>query len=185
MLDDERILDLYWARDDAAISETSVKYGEKLQRLSDRMLQAKEDAEECVNDTYLGAWNAIPPQRPQQFFAFLAKLCRNIACNKLDWLNAAKRRADTVSLTDELAQCVPDRAADRQRESRELAEALNVFLQGLPQESRVLFMRRYWFMDSVQEIAERCSMSESKVKTSLFRTRQKLRAFLEKEDFAV
>lgn len=185
MLDDERILDLYWARDDAAIGETSLKYGDKLQRLSDRMLRAKEDAEECVNDTYLGAWNAIPPQRPRQFFAFLAKLCRNIACNKLDWLNAAKRHADTVSLTEELAQCLPDNAADRRQESRELGEALNVFLQSLPQESRVIFMRRYWFMDSVQEIAERYNMGESKVKTSLFRTRQKLRAFLEKEDLLV
>lgn len=185
MLDDERILDLYWARDDAAIGETSLKYGEKLQRLSERLMRAKEDAEECVNDTYMGAWNAIPPQWPAQFFAFLAKLCRNIACNKLDWLNAAKRRAETVSLTEELSQCLPDSAGERQRESRELAEVLNRFLAGLPQESRVLFLRRYWFMDSVQEIAQRYGLGESKVKTSLFRTRQKLRAFLEKEDFAV
>lgn len=185
MLEDERILDLYWARDDAAIQETSVKYGEKLRHLSERMLRAKEDAEECVSDTYLGAWNAIPPQRPVQFFAFLAKLCRNIACNKLDWLNAAKRKAELLPLTDELAQCIPDSTADCTRDAKELGEALNAFLHTLPQETRVIFLRRYWFMDSVEEIASRYKLGESKVKTTLFRTRQKLRAYLEKEEIFV
>lgn len=113
MLEDEKILALYWARDTAAIQETGVKYGERLLRLSGRMLPAREDAEECVNDTYLGAWNAIPPTRPAHFFAFLAKLCRNLACNRLDWLNAAKRRAEVVSLTEELAACVPARTAGK------------------------------------------------------------------------
>lgn len=185
MLEDEQILDLYWARSDTAIGETSIKYGGKLQRLSERMLPIEEDAEECVSDTYLGAWNTIPPQRPEHFFAFLAKLCRNIACNKLDWLHAAKRHAETVSLTDELAQCIPDSTTNREQENRELSEALNRFLGTLPQESRVIFMRRYWFMDSVAEIASRYGIGESKVKTSLFRTRQKLRAFLEKEEIAL
>lgn len=185
MLEDERILDLYWSRDDAAIHETSKKYGGQLQRLADRMLRAKEDAEECVNDTYLGAWNSIPPQRPGQFFAFLAKLCRNLACNKLDWMNAAKRKAELMPLTDELAQCIPDRAADRQRDAQELGAALNAFLHTLSQESRVIFMRRYWFMDSVKEIADRCGIGESKVKTTLFRTRSKLREFLEKEEISI
>lgn len=185
MLSDEQILNLYWARDDAAIHETDEKYGGQLQRLADRMLRAKEDAEECVNDTYLGAWNSIPPQRPGQFFAFLAKLCRNLACNKLDWLNAAKRKAELAPLTDELAQCIPDSAADRERDAKELGAALNSFLRTLPQETRVIFMRRYWFMDSVKEIAERYKLGESKVKTTLFRTRQKLREYLEKEDIYV
>lgn len=185
MLEDERILDLYWARDHAAIEETGLKYGEKLLRLSERMLRAREDAEECVNDTYLGAWNTIPPQRPAHFFAFLAKLCRNITCNKLDWMNAAKRRAELLPLTDELAQCIPDSAADRARDARELGEALSAFLQTLPQETRVIFMRRYWYMDSIEEIANRYRLGESKVKTTLFRTRQKLRVYLEKEDLPV
>lgn len=185
MLQDEQILDLYWERDDAAIDRTSEKYGGQLQRLADRMLRAKEDAEECVNDTYLAAWNTIPPQRPVQFFAFLAKLCRNLACNKLDWLRAEKRRAELMPLTDELAQCIPDKASERERDARELGEALSAFLQTLTQEARVLFMRRYWFMDTVKEIAERYGMGESKVKTSLFRTRQKLREYLEKEEIGI
>ena len=185
MLEDERILELYWARNTQAIHETSEKYGSRLSQLSTRLLRAKEDAEECVNDTYLGTWNAIPPQRPSYFFAFLAKLCRNIACNKLDWLNAAKRRAEVVELTDELAACIPNPEDERQRESRELGEALNRFLESLPQENRLIFMRRYWYMDSVHEIAARYGFGESRVKTSLFRTRQKLREYLEKEEISV
>lgn len=185
MLEDERILELYWARETQAIHETSEKYGGRLLQLSSRMLRAKEDAEECVNDTYLGAWNTIPPQRPGHLFAFLAKLCRNIACNKIDWLNAAKRRADIVSLTDELAACVPGSDSARERESRELGELLSAFLRSLSQESRLIFMRRYWYMDSVREIADRYGFGESRVKTSLFRTRQKLREYLEKEEISV
>lgn len=185
MLEDERILALYWARDAAAIQETDVKYGARLHGLSRRLLPVREDAEECVNDTYLGAWNAIPPTRPAHFFAFLAKLCRNLACNRLDWLNAAKRRADVVSLTDELAACVPGTDGGREQALRELGDLLSDFLRGLPQESRLFFLRRYWFMDSVKEIAERYAVGESRVKTSLFRTRRRLREYLEKEGISV
>ena len=185
MLEDEKILALYWARDTAAIQETGVKYGERLLRLSGRMLPAREDAEECVNDTYIGAWNAIPPTRPAHFFAFLAKLCRNLACNRLDWLNAAKRRAEVVSLTEELAACVPGADGGREQEMRELGALLSDFLRSLPQESRLFFLRRYWFMDSVKEIAARYAVGESRVKTSLFRTRRKLRDYLEKEGISV
>ncbi len=185
MLEDERILALYWARDAAAIQETDVKYGARLHGLSRRLLPVREDAEECVNDTYLGAWNAIPPARPAHFFAFLAKLCRNLACNRLDWLNAAKRRADVVSLTDELAACVPGADGGREQALRELGGLLSDFLRGLPQESRLFFLRRYWFMDFVKEIAERYAVGESRVKTSLFRTRRRLREYLEKEGISV
>lgn len=185
MLEDERILALYWARDAAAIQETDVKYGARLHGLSRRLLPVREDAEERVNDTYLGAWNAIPPARPAHFFAFLAKLCRNLACNRLDWLNAAKRRADVVSLTDELAACVPGADGGREQALRELGGLLSDFLRGLPQESRLFFLRRYWFMDSVKEIAERYAVGESRVKTSLFRTRRRLREYLEKEGISV
>ena len=185
MLNDEQILELYWARDDAAIHETSGKYGAQLTRLADRMLRAKEDAEECVNDTYLGAWNSIPPTRPQYFFAYLAKLCRNVICNKLDRMNAQKRHAELLPLTDELAQCVPDPVAERVCDARELGEALNTFLHALPQEQRVIFLRRYWYSESVKEIADRYGMGESKVKTTLFRVRQKLRTYLEKEEIAI
>ena len=184
-MEDEAIIALYFARSDSAITETSAKYGEKLQRLSERFLRAKEDAEECVNDTYLGAWNAIPPQKPLHFFAFLAKLCRNIACNRLDWLNAKKRSAEVISLTAEMAECLPGEMDDEAMDARMLGELLNGFLKALPEDSRLIFMRRYWYMDSVKEIAARYKMGESRVKTSLHRTRQKLRAYLEKEDFSV
>lgn len=185
MLNDEQIIDLYWARDDAAIERTSEKYGGQLTRLAERMLRAKEDAEECVNDTYLGAWNSIPPTRPAYFFAFLAKLCRSLICNKLDWMNAEKRRAELLPLTDELAQCIPDPTASRACDARELGAVLNEFLRTLPQESRVIFLRRYWYTESVKEIAARYGIGESKVKTTLFRVRQKLRAYLEKEEIAI
>lgn len=185
MLEDERILELYWARDDSAIDETGAKYGERLLYLSGRMLYVKEDAEECVNDTYLGAWNAIPPQRPAHFFAFLARICRNIACNMLDRRNAKKRQAEVVALTDELADCVPDTAQSRETQDRELGAALSGFLRTLPQEHRLIFMRRYWYMDSVKEIAARYGFGESRVKTSLCRTREKLRAYLEKEEIYI
>lgn len=185
MLNDEQILDLYWARDDAAIERTSEKYGGQLERLADRMLRAKEDAEECVNDTYLGAWNSIPPTRPVHFFAYLAKLCRSLICNKLDWMNAGKRRAELLPLTDELAACIPDPVSDRVLDAKELGAALSAFLRTLPQESRVIFLRRYWYTESVKEIADRYGISESKVKTTLFRVRQKLRTYLEKEEIAI
>lgn len=185
MLEDERILDLYWARDDSAIQETSTKYGARLLRLASRMLRVQEDSEECVNDTYLGTWNSVPPQRPEHFFSYLARLCRNLACNRLDWLNAAKRSADITPLTDELSACIPDTAADREADSRELGAALNSFLKGLSTENRVIFMRRYWFMDTVSEIAERYGITESKVKTSLFRSRKKLREYLEREEISI
>ena len=185
MLNDEQILDLYWARDDAALRETGEKYGAQLMRLADRMLRTKEDAEECVNDTYLGAWNSIPPTRPVHFFAYLAKICRCLVCNKLDWMNAEKRRAELLPLTDELAQCIPDPVADRACDAQELGKALNAFLHTLSQEARVIFLRRYWYSESVKEIADRYGIGESKVKTTLFRVRQKLRTYLEKEEIAI
>ena len=185
MKEDHDIIELYWARSESAVHETDEKYGAKLHTLSGRILPEAEDAEECVNDTYLGAWNAIPPTRPAHFFAYLAKLCRNLACNRLDWLNAAKRRAEVVSLTEELAACVPGADGGREQEMRELGALLSDFLRSLPQESRLFFLRRYWFMDSVKEIAARYAVGESRVKTSLFRTRRKLRDYLEKEGISV
>ena len=185
MLNDEQILDLYWARDDAAIERTSEKYGGQLERLADRMLRAKEDAEECVNDTYLGAWNSIPPTRPVHFFAYLAKLCRSLICNKLDWMNAGKRRAELLPLTDELAACIPDPVSDRVLDAKELGAALSAFLRTLPQESRVIFLRRYWFFDPIGTIAEKYGFSVSKVKNMLYHSRNRLREYLRKEGVIV
>ena len=180
-MDDSKILDLYWVRDEEAIRQTEKAYGNKLGRLAFGILASLEDAQECVNDTYMKAWQTIPPQRPDHFFAYLAKICRFLAFGVLDYRGAAKRKAELISMTEELAQCLPDPAKERIQERRELGEALNRFMGTLTKESRVIFLRRYWFADSVEAIARRYGFSESKVKTRLHRTRQQLRKFLEKE----
>lgn len=180
-MEDQDIIRLYWQRDEQAITETENKYGAKLYSLSYRIVNTQEDAQECVSDTYLSAWNAIPPQWPQYFYAFLAKICRNLCLGRLDWLNAAKRKAEIVSLTREMEQCIPDRRYTYDADSQELGEVLNRFLGTISRENRMIFLRRYWFADSIAEIADRYGMSQSKVKTSLHRTRNKLSEFLKKE----
>ena len=184
-MEDERILDLYWARDEEAIVQTRQSYGEKLKSIAYGILQNIQDAEESESDTYLKAWDVIPPQRPQYFFAFLAKICRNISLHRLDWLHAAKRSAEIVQLTTELEQCIPDPAAEKNYEAEEIGGLISSFLLTRSKENRVVFVRRYFFSDPVQDIARRLGVSESKVKSSLFRTRNKLRTYLEKEGIRV
>ena len=181
-MEDQEIVEALFRRDDSALGELEGKYGSRLLRLAGRFLKSREDAEEAVNDVWLRAWNTIPPNRPEHLFAYLAQLCRYAALEKVDWLTAKKRRAAVVELTEELAQCLPDPAPEREREDRELGEALNGFLEGLDREKRVLFLRRYWYGDPIRDIARRCGVGESKVKTSLFRLRRELKDYLEKED---
>lgn len=180
-MEDNQILALYWARDEDAIRETETSYGEKLYALAQRILQCHEDAQESVSDTYMTAWNTIPPQRPNYFFAYLAKICRNHAFGILDWKNAAKRKADVVFLSEEMQQCIPDPSHDRRMDAEEIGRVLNRFLAELTRENRLIFLRRYWYADSLAEIAARYGISESKVKTRLYRLRQKLHHYLEKE----
>lgn len=182
---DDQILDLYWARNEDAISCTDHVYGDKLLNVAGRILDDFQDSEECVSDTYMKAWQTIPPQRPNYFFAYLAKICRHLAFGKLDWDNAAKRKAEIVSLSDELQCCIPDKGWERSLDGEEIGHLLNEFLAVLPKESRQIFLRRYWYADSVAEIAQRFRISQSKVKTSLHRTREKLRTFLQREGIAV
>lgn len=184
-MNDANIIALYFQRDEGTIRETERAYGGKLYSVAQRIVECREDAEECVNDTYLKAWNAIPPQKPNYFYAFLAKICRHLAFGKLDWKQAAKRNGDVIALTEELEACIPDKTREGQQERKEVVRALNDFLDGLNRESRLLFLRRYWYGDSIREIAVRYGMSESKVKTQLFRTREKLRAYLQKEEIGV
>lgn len=182
-MEDEQIVDLYFQRSEDAIRQTEAAHGHKLYTLSYRILKNKEDAEESVSDTYLKAWESIPPTRPTYFYAYLAKICRFICFGKLDWQNAAKRRAEMVELTAEMELCIPDLSRERQMESRELGALINQFLGTLNEESRKIFMRRYWYADSIAEIAQRFGLGESKVKTRLFRARNELRSFLEKEGY--
>jgi RNA polymerase sigma-70 factor (ECF subfamily) len=182
---DLQIIELYWAREEAAIRETDLHYGKKLHSLADRIVQNFEDAQECVSDTYLKTWDTIPPKRPEYFFAYIAKICRNFALGVLDWKSAAKRKGEVVSLTQEMQACIPDPAHERRLEGEELGKLLNRFLESLSCENRVIFLRRYWYMDTIGEIAQRYGMTQSKVKTQLHRTRAKLHGFLEKEGVSV
>lgn len=184
-MEDTNIIELYWSRDEAAITQTDAAYGRKLHTLSDNILHSYEDAQECVNDTYLKTWNTIPPSRPRYFFAYLAAICRHLSLNKLDWKAAAKRKGEVVTLTEEMAQCIPDASWERARSGKELGQLLNTFLGQLPKESRLIFLRRYWYLDTVAQIARRYGITESKVKMQLSRTREKLRLFLQKEGICV
>ena len=180
-MEDSAIIQLYWDRDEAAIRETEKAYGKRLQGLSQHILDSREDARECVNDTYLKTWETIPPQRPSFFFGFLSKICRYISFGRLDWNNAAKRRADLIALTEELERCIPDRRVQDQVEARELGRTLSAFIATLPHDSRLIFLRRYWHLDTTEEIAKNYGFSVSKVKTQLHRTRAKLYTYLEQE----
>ena len=184
-MNDTEIIALYCARNQDAIAETERVYGGKLQGLSQRIVRSFEDAQECVSDTYLKAWETIPPQRPNSFFAYLARICRYFSLGRLDWQNAAKRKAEVVSLSDEMALCIPDESRDRELTGKEIGEILNRFLGEISQESRLIFLRRYWFCDTVGEIAQWYNISESKVKTRLHRTRTQLSDYLQKEGIRV
>lgn len=184
-MDDAKIIDLFWARNEDAIKQTDAIYGRKLNALANKILMNREDAEESVSDTYMQTWDTIPPHRPKFFFAFLASICRHLSLNKLDWKMAAKRNAEVVSLTEEMEMCIPDTGHDRTMEARELGKILDVFLESLPKDSRLIFLRRYWYVDTIAEIAQRYGITESKVKMQLSRTKGKLAAYLEKEGIFV
>lgn len=184
-MDDEEIIALFFARDERAIQQTDAVYGRRLFSLAYRILCNTQDSEESVSDTYMKAWTLIPPNRPNYFYAYLAKICRFFALDKFDWNHAEKRKAVIVSLTDEMGQCIPDRSSDMQLESRELGRLITQFLARISQEKRLIFMRRYWFHDSIAEIAQRYGFSESKVKMRLQRTRNQLAAYLSKEGISV
>ena len=186
-MDDKQLIDLYWARSESAIAETDKKYGKLCHRIAYNILTNLQDSEECVSDTYLKAWNAIPPKRPAKLSAFLGKITRNFALNRYEKYTAEKRGGGEVPIAlDELAECIPDpHSVEQMVDNRILVDKLNVFLGTLPAEARRIFMRRYWEVCSIPEIAEIYGISESKVKVSLFRTRGKLKTFLEKEGIAL
>lgn len=184
-MEDKNIINLYFLRSEEAITETDRRYGRRLHQIADNILKSPEDAEESVSDTYLKAWQTIPPQKPVHFFAYLARICRNFSLDRLDWRNAAKRSAQVVSLTQEMELCIPDKSRDSQLSGRELGRLLNAFLATLTPENRMIFLRRYWYIDSVGDIAARYGITENAVSTRLHRTREKLAAYLKKEGIAV
>ena len=180
-MDDHGIVARYLARDESAIRLTAEKYGARLRALSRGIVQDPGTAEECENDTYLEAWNRIPPHEPGGYlFAFLARITRHLSLNRCRDRERLKRSAFLCQLSAEMEQCLPapDDAACRLEEA-ELREAINGFLAGLSEDQRAIFLRRYWYLDSVADIARRFAFSESKVKTTLLRCRRQLRQHLE------
>lgn len=186
-MDDQEILDLYWARSETAISETAEKYGRYCHYIARNILNNDQDSEECVNDTFLKAWNSIPPHRPGNLGTFLGKITRNLSLDRYRRRSADKRGHGQIPLAlEELAECMP--AADPTDsiiEELVLTDLLNRFLASLPAVSRNIFLRRYWYFSSTKEIAAEYGLSESKVKMVLHRMRKQLKALLEKEGITV
>ena len=180
---DHEIIELYWARNESAITATAEKYGNYCHTIAYNILRNKEDAEECANDTYLGAWNSIPPQRPNRLSIYLGKITRNLALNRYKRYTAEKRGHGQVVLAlSELEACVPSETTVEQTvEENELAAAIDRFLYAKPKLNRNIFVRRYYHLYAIRDIADAYGMSESKVTSLLFRMRNELRRFLEKE----
>ena len=183
-MEDRRIVDLYWHRNENAIAETAEKYGRYLHSIAYRILSNTEDAEECVNDTYADAWNAMPPHRPSVLSTFLGKITRRISIDLWRRRNAGKRGGGEIELVlEELEECVSGGTVEEESERRELREKLNDFLLSLPSPERKVFLCRYWYMEPISSISQEFGYSESKVTSMLYRTRGKLRVMLEKEGY--
>lgn len=185
-MEDSQIIELYWQRSEAAITETSQKYGRLCRRIAMNIVGNFSDAEECENDTYIAAWNAIPPTRPNVFSAFLSKITRNIALNRYEYNKAQKRNNEFDLILSELEECIAGKnTVEDAYEEGVIAAMLDEFLETLSKEKRVIFVRRYWYSDAVKDIAKRMQISESKVKTVLFRTRKELQDYLAKRGIIV
>ncbi len=182
---DENIVSLYWDRSENALHETEKMYGRYFRYIAGTIVKNEEDAKEIVNDAYLKAWQLIPPERPLRLKAFIGKITRQLAINRLEKNTAQKRGGAEYDLAlSELAECIlQDGEGEDIGDLLALQEALNRFLRDLPQDTRRMFIQRYWYMCSIAEIAEEFSASESKVKMQLLRTREKFREFLKREGF--
>lgn len=178
-MEDSQIIELYWQRSENAIAETSNKYGKLVRKIALNIVGNFSDAEECENDTYVSTWNAIPPTRPNILSAFLGKIARNIALNRYEYNKAQKRNSEFDLVLSELEECIASKSTVEDAvEEGVVATMLDEFLEGLKKETRIIFVRRYWYSDSVKDIAKRMQISESKVKTVLFRTRKELQDYL-------
>ena len=185
MIEDEKIIDLFFNRSEKAIQELDIKYGKVCHKLSYNILNNKQDAEECVNDAYLGAWNAIPPTRPNPLLSYIVKIVRNISL-KIYWRKeAAKRSSHYTIALEEIEACIAaPNTVEAEIDARELARSIESFLDTLTTENRVIFMRRYWFADSYNDIAEFMGLSEKNISVRLSRIREKMKQYLiEREVF--
>ena len=183
-LPDEAIVALYFDRSEEAIAACQVKYGKTCHTIAYNILHSDEDAEECVSDTWLRAWNAIPPEKPARLGAWLSTVTRRLALTRFEKKTAAKRYGGMETSLDELSECVSAGSLTLADEVA-LSNAINSFLASLPTRTRMIFMRKYWYMDSIADIAKALGMTESAVKVSLHRTREKFRKHLDKEGITV
>lgn len=183
-MDDEQLVGLFLLRSEDAIAEAERKYGRYCRAVAYNILGSREDSEECVSDALCRAWDSIPPNKPESMSAYLGRLTRNLALNRLEKLNAEKRGAGQTALAlEELAECVPsENSVEREVDGALLTEAINRFLASLSVETRRIFVLRYWQLEPVKDISAALGISESKVKMTLLRTRRKLKTALERED---
>lgn len=182
MLEDEKIIDLFWNRSENAVSQTKEKYGGYLLTISYNILHDKQDSEECENDTYLHTWNSIPNLHPQNLKAYLAKTIRNISISRFRY-NHAKKRSGTVIISpyDELAECIPASTNSDSASNEVLNQILNNFLAALSEEQRIIFMKRYWYFFSIEEISEQMKKSSKSITNTLYWVRKKLKKTLAEE----
>lgn len=180
---DSDIISLYFSREESAISETDRKYGGNLNRIAMNVCENSSDAEECINDTYLQVWNLIPPHRPDNFFAFIAKITRNTALNLCKKRNAQKRKGEVFLLYDELEECLPSgQTPEQEFDDAEFSRHLNDFVKQLSPDGKYAFVRRYFYGDSIRDLCKQMNRSESNVKSLLYRTRKGLKEFLERTE---
>ncbi len=182
-MEDQKIVELFFARSEQAIAELAQKYGSLLFRISDNILQNNNDAAECVNDAYLGVWNTVPPAKPNPLCAFVCRVVRNLSLKKYRDRSAQKRHSHYERSMEELAGCLPTASAEEVLSARELGRAISLFLDSLDLENRVIFLRRYWFGDSVKDIAAWLDLRENTVSARLSRTRTHLKQYLQREGF--
>lgn len=184
-MDDLRIIELYFERDEQAINETAAKYGQLCHSIAYNILNNHEDSEECVNDTYSGIWNAIPPTRPDNFMAFVCKIARNLSLKRLEFMTREKRSQAVLVSLEELESVLPDNGLAFGVTDEDAGMLISKFLRSQKEDVRNVFIRKYYFFDSIGDIARRYCFTESKVKNMLFHTRNKLKDYLIKEGIQV
>ncbi|MBR5601180.1 MAG: RNA polymerase sigma factor [Clostridia bacterium] len=179
-MDDKTIVALYWERSEAAIEYSQQQYGNYCYRIADNVLHNREDNEECVNDTWVRAWNAMPPERPTLLGAFLGKITRNLALDRYNYDRAKKRGAEIEDIAEEFWQCVPNGEPSLEDQTA-LHQAFNGFLATLSEQTRKVFMQRYWYLCPIEQIARETNLSPANVKVKLHRTRKAFKDYLQKE----
>ena len=182
MIDDEKIIELFFERSEQAIQELDIKYGKICHSLSYNIVNSRRDAEECVNDAWLGAWNSIPPQRPDPLRAYVCRIVRNLSLKKLRANSALKRSSRFEVSLSELEDCISAHSLDEQLAAGELSAQINAFLAALRRDDRVMFVRRYWFAQPLSEIADAFGTTENNVSVRLGRIRRKLHTYLERKE---